>query len=180
MGECDPDHALLLRISQGDTHAFRVLIEKHLSRGVKVAERMLGNRQDAEDVMQEVCLKIWKESPRWQPRAKFSTWLYRVVLNACLDRKRRVRILAASNDLEEIADEQPIAEQQLMNRQMSKQVKAALHALSQRQRAAIILSYYEGLGSQEAAECMRIRLGAFQQLLHRAKQNLKASLGEAK
>lgn len=158
--------------------AYRELVGRHLNRGVKVAERMLGNRQDAEDVMQEACLKIWKEAPRWKPQAKFSTWLYRVVLNACLDRKRRIVPARAEEELDEIADDKPMADAVMIGRQRSDSVKVALQALPDRQRAAVILSYYEELSNQEAADSMGVALGAFQQLLFRAKQNLKGILGE--
>lgn len=179
MGAIDPDHALLALVAQGDLRAFRELVGKHLNRGVKVAERMLGNRQDAEDVMQEVCLKVWKEAPRWQPRAKFSTWLYRVILNSCLDRKRRVVPFADNDALDLVMDDTPAADEQIMDAQKAKRVHAALQSLPERQRASIVLSYYEELPNQDAADCMGIGLGAFQQLLHRAKQNLKTSLGGA-
>ncbi|MDR3448951.1 MAG: RNA polymerase sigma factor [Alphaproteobacteria bacterium] len=174
---CDSDYELLQRVAQGDMRAYRKLVDRHLTRGVKVAERMLGNRQDAEDVMQEVCLKIWKEAPRWQPRAKFTTWLYRVILNACLDRKRRAAPLM-SEELDEIPDTQPMAEERLIDFQRSEAVKQGLLQLPDRQRAAIILSYYEEMSNQGASDSMGVALGAFQQLLFRAKQNLKIYLGE--
>jgi len=172
----DPDHDLLQRVAQGDLCAYRELVGRHLNRGVKVAERMLGNRQDAEDVMQEVCLKVWKEAPRWKPQAKFSTWLYRVVVNASLDRRRRTMPMAAQ-ELDEIPDAQPIAEERMMGLQRSEQVKQALQRLPNRQRAAVVLSYYEDMSNQEAADAMGVALGAFQQLLFRARQNLRDSLG---
>jgi RNA polymerase sigma-70 factor (ECF subfamily) len=145
--------------------------------GVKVAERMLGNRQDAEDVMQEACLKIWKESPRWKPQAKFSTWLYRVVLNACLDRKRRV-LPVMTDVVDDILDDHPIAEEMMIATQRLAAVKRALQDLPDRQRAAIVLNYYEDLNNQDAADVLGISLGAYQQLLFRAKQSLKDRLGE--
>lgn len=170
-----PDHELVKRTAQGDLRAFRTLVEKHLARGVKVAERMLGNRQDAEDVMQETCLKIWKEAARWRPEAKFSTWLYRVVINGCLDRKRKFAPLT-TDDFEGIVDETPGAEELLIRGEKAEQVKSALQKLPGRQRAAIVLSYYQDIGDRDAADCMELSLGAYQQLLFRAKQNLKASL----
>ncbi|MDD3371744.1 MAG: sigma-70 family RNA polymerase sigma factor [Alphaproteobacteria bacterium] len=167
-----PDHELMRRTACGDLCAYRELVDKHLNRGVKVAERMLGNRQDAEDVMQETCLKIWKEAPRWRPEAKFTTWLYRVLLNACLDRKRRAAPVMTDN-LEGIFDTQPLAEDILIWKERSDQVKCALQLLPERQRAALVLNYYEEQSNQDAADAMGIALGAYQQLLFRARQKMK-------
>ncbi len=167
-----PDHELMQRTSQGDLHAYRVLVGRHLARGVKVAERMLGNRQDAEDVMQETCLKVWKESGRWRPEAKFSTWLYRVIFNACLDRKRRF-VPQTTDEFDGIADETRGAEETIIQSQRWAQVKGALQKIPDRQRAAIVLNFYEEMSNQDAADCMGLGLGAYQQLLFRAKQNLK-------
>jgi RNA polymerase sigma-70 factor (ECF subfamily) len=166
------DYELLQKSAQGDMRAYCALVKRHLVRGVKVAERILGNRQDAEDVMQEACLKIWKESSRWKPQAKFSTWLYRVVINACLDKKRRV-IHMMTDELGDILDDHPLAEELMIEQQQSRIIQAALQKLPGRQRAAVILNYYEGLGNQEAADSMGVALGAYQQLLVRAKQNLR-------
>ncbi len=157
--------------------AYRELVNRHLIKGVKVAERMLGNRQDAEDVMQETCLKIWREAPRWKPQAKFSTWLYRVVLNACLDRKRQV-FPAMTDELDEVIDEQPMAEDVMIEKQRSERVKSALQQLPDRQRAAVVLNYYEEMSNQDAADSMGVALGAYQQLLFRAKQKLRDYLVE--
>lgn len=177
MASYDPDHELVLRVAQRDTYAYGALVGKHLNRCLKVAERMLGNRQDAEDVVQEVCLKIWKEAARWKPKAKFSTWLYRVLLNACLDHKRRA-IRFETDLLDEIADESPMHDEKMMHDQRSYRVKEALQQLPDRQRAAIVLGYYEGMSNQEAAEAMDVTLGSFQQLLFRAKQNLRDTLAD--
>ena len=169
----------MLRIGQKDTVAYRELVGKHLSKGVRVAQRMLGNRsrQDAEDIMQEVCLKIWNEAPRWKPTAKFSTWLYRVLLNACIDHTRKV-IPLTGMDMEAIIDHTPTHDERLMKENRSLQVEVALQKLPERQRAAVVLSYYEGVSNQEAADALGVALGAFQQLLFRAKHNLKEELQE--
>jgi RNA polymerase sigma-70 factor (ECF subfamily) len=127
--------------------------------------------------MQEVCLKVWREAPRWQPKAKFSTWLYRVIVNACLDRRRARFPMASDVVLEEIEDATPSVDSVIMQRQGSQRVKTALQTLTDRQRASIVLSYYEGVSNEEAAACMGMKLNAFQQLLHRARLSLKTSLG---
>lgn len=173
----DQDYELVTRVGQGDRVAYRELVGRHLNRCIKIADRMLGNRQDAEDVMQEVCLKIWKEASRWKPRAKFSTWLYRVLLNACIDHKRK-RVIFADDALEDIPSADPSFDERLMLEQSSLLVRQSLQRLPDRQRAAVILSYYEDMSNQEAADAMGLALGAYQQLLFRAKQNLRNDLLE--
>jgi len=171
----DPDHALMLRVAEGDIRAYGDLVSKHLNLCVRVAERMLGNRQDAEDIAQDACIKIWNEASRWQPRAKFSTWLYRIVFNACIDCRRK-RLPFVDAEIAEFHDPRPASEELLITAQQSLRVRAALQHLPVRQRAAIILSYYESLSNQNAADVMGLQLGAFQQLLFRAKQSLKQDL----
>ncbi len=171
----DPDRLLIQRVAQKNLLAFRELVGKHLHRCVKVAERMVGNRQDAEEIVQEVCLKIWNEAERWQPKAKFSTWLYRVLLNACIDHTRKIVPFAAV-ELETIADESPAVDDMLISGQSARRVRQALQRLPERQRAAVVLSYYEEMSNQEAADTLGMTLGAFQQLLFRAKQHLKGDL----
>ncbi len=155
--------------------AYRVLIDKYLSTSVHFAERMLGSRSDAEDIMQETCLKIWNEAERWQPKAQFSTWLYRVVYNACIDQKRRKRPMA-DIALETLPDDGVFADDRLIERQTGRQVRAAIKTLPERQRAALILCYYEELSNQQAADVLGVNLGTLQQLLFRARQSLKQLL----
>lgn len=141
------------------------------------AERLLGNRAEAEDVTQDVFEKIWRQAERWEPRAQLKTWLYRVTYNACIDRKRKAARRREDGDgqLETIAEEAH-PERLLQQKQGIEAVRRALQTLPERQRAAVILSYYEGLSNQEAAEALSLELNAFQQLLFRARQNLKQEL----
>ena len=85
----DSDEALMARVARGDELAFRQLSRRHLPAMLGLARRILGNAADAEDVAQEAMLRVWTHAPRWQPLAAFRTWLTRVVVNLCLDRKRR-------------------------------------------------------------------------------------------
>ena len=179
MDSYDPDYELILLIRKGNIIAYRELINKHLNKGMRIAERMLGNhnRQDAEDIMQEVCLKIWNEAYKWKPEAKFSTWLYRVIINACIDYNRKV-ISCSDIEIDEIIDQSSNIDEIIIKNNLAIKVEAALQKLSDRQRAAIILSYYEEVSNQESANIVGIQLGAFQQLLFRAKQKLKSDLKE--
>jgi RNA polymerase sigma-70 factor, ECF subfamily len=175
----DADHLLMQRIARQDAEAYRELVAKYLNFCVRFAERMTGNRQDAEEIASDVCLKIWNEAPRWRPEAKFSTWLYRVVTNRCIDYKRKV-VPFAPIDAETMADPAPAADDEMVRKQRELRVRAALEELPERQRAAVVLSYYEALTNVQAAEAMGMQLGAFQQLLFRARQNLKQKLSGEK
>jgi RNA polymerase sigma-70 factor (ECF subfamily) len=173
----DTDHALMQRIARHDAGAYRLLVARHLNFCVRFAERMLGSRADAEDVAQEVCLRIWNDAEKWKPEAKFTTWLYRVMTNACIDHKRKRRLLPlGDNDM--TPDTSPGPELSLQQQQRSRQVQAALGRLPPRQRAAVVLSYYEELSNEQAAAATGMTLNAFQQLLYRARQSLKDELIE--
>lgn len=175
MEPIDSDLFLLKRIARQDSAAYRMLVGRYLDFCVRFAERMTGSRADAEDVAQEVCLKIWREAPNWQPKAKFSTWLYRVVLNASIDYKRKVVPFAPLGD-DVAEDPAPASDAEMIRAEKEAAVRAALQRLPERQRAAVVMSYYEGLGNKESAEAMGLELGAFQQLLFRARQSLKQDL----
>src|SRR4051812_41842222 len=87
--EAQIDAALMAQVARGDEVAFRQLGRRHVPAMVGLARRVLGNAADAEDVVQEAMLRVWTHAPRWQPLAAFRTWFTRVVVNLCLDRKRR-------------------------------------------------------------------------------------------
>jgi RNA polymerase sigma-70 factor (ECF subfamily) len=177
----DADHALMRRIANKDAEAYREMVAKYLNFSVRFAERMVGNRHDAEEIAQDVMMKVWNEAPRWQPQAKFSTWLYRVVTNRCIDYKRKVVPFShVEIDAEVMADHAPAADDKMVEEQQARRVRAALSDLPERQRAAVVLSYYEGLSNAQAAEAMDMQLGAYQQLLFRARQKLKEVLSGEK
>src|SRR6476646_7602641 len=85
----DSDEALMARVARGDERAFQLLSRRHLPAMLGLARRILGNAAESEDVAQEAFLRVWTHAPRWQPLAQFRTWLTRIVVNLCLDRKRR-------------------------------------------------------------------------------------------
>src|ERR1700741_388322 len=83
------DHDLMARVAKGDERAFRTLAERHAGAALRLARRILGNEAVAEDVVQDALLRVWINAPRWRPEAAFRTWLYRIVVNLCLNAKRR-------------------------------------------------------------------------------------------
>ncbi len=90
----DSDEALMALVAKGDQWAYRRLAGRHLPAMLGLARRILGNSADAEEVVQEAMLRVWTHAPRWQPLAAFRTWLTRIVVNLCLDRKRRATWVA--------------------------------------------------------------------------------------
>ena len=170
------DDTLVARVGAGDALACRELAERHLGRIVSFAYRMLGNHADAEDVAQEVFVRLWTHAARWHPGgARLTTWLHRVALNLCHDRWARVRerpMEAAAN----LPDPRPSPAMMLHERDIARHVSAALEGLPERQRAAIALCHYQGLGNIEAAGVMEISVEALESLLARGRRGLRARL----
>lgn len=170
------DEELVALIGGGDRRAYHILVERHGRRVLGLARRMMRNLAEAEDVSQDAFLRVWQKAGEWQPRgARFTTWLYRVVMNLCLDRKRRPTMspIEAAGDP---ADTRPDAETILAKSQRDGQVAAALQALPERQRAALVLSYYEGLSNAEAAGVLELSVSALESLLVRARRALRQEL----
>lgn len=171
----DSDEALMARIGRGDEAAFRALSRRHLASVVALARHIVRNGADAEDIAQEAMLRVWTHAPRWQPLASFRTWLTRIVVNLCLDRKRRATPLPL-DVAGDPADSTPGVEQQIENTEAERRVAAAIDALPPRQRAAIALTYRDGLSNAEAAEALGTSVSALETLLVRAKQKLRSEL----
>ncbi|MGE0667398.1 MAG: RNA polymerase sigma factor [Sphingomonadales bacterium] len=176
------DEALMQRVGRGDEAAYRILVERHLSRSLGFAARMLGDRADGEEVMQEAFLKLWRHAPGWQAGgARFTTWFYRVVLNLCIDRQRRRKGRQVSmDDAGDPADERPGADAAIHERQVSRQIDGALAQLPERQREAVSLCYLQGLSNREAADVLQVNIKALESLLTRGRAALKQKLGHLK
>jgi RNA polymerase sigma-70 factor (ECF subfamily) len=169
----DGDAELLQAIAGGDRSAFDRLSRRHLDRAYGVALRMTGSRADAQDVVQDVFLRLWQRPDAWRPgQAQFSTWLYRVVVNRCLDLKRRPKGTDLDS-VEEPQDPDANAEDSLLDAERSRALDSAVNQLPERQKAAIVLTYTAGLRNAEAASAMDISIKAFEALLVRAKRELR-------
>ena len=169
----DGDAELLQAIAGGDRAAFDRLSRRHLDRAYGVALRMTGSRADAQDVVQDVFLRLWQRPDAWRPgQAQFSTWLYRVVVNRCLDLKRRPRGTDLDS-VEEPQDPDANAEDSLLDAERSRALDSAVNQLPERQKTAIVLTYTAGLRNAEAASAMDISVKAFEALLVRAKRELR-------
>jgi RNA polymerase sigma-70 factor (ECF subfamily) len=171
------DEALMAQVARGDEVAFRQLCRRHLPAMVGLARRILGNAADAEDVAQEAMLRVWTHAPHWQPLAAFRTWLTRIVVNLCLDRKRRrpwVGLEAAG----EIVDPTPGITETAEQNERERALTGAIAGLPERQRTAIVLTYSEGMSNAQVAEALDTSVSAVETLLIRGKKSLRAKLGD--
>lgn len=172
----DPDGELVARVARGDRMAARVIMTRHLPKILNLGRRMLGDQTEAEDVAQEVFIRVWTNAVRWKPgQAKFETWLHRVAMNLCYDRLRR-RPTAALDGVAEPADDAPTPIARLYETQLAAAVNEALQHLPERQREAIVLCHYQGLSNIDAAAMMEISVEAMESLLSRARRTLKTLL----
>ena len=169
----DEDSELLDRLATGDEVAFRMLVERHIDRAYAIALRIVGNAADAEDVVQDTMLKIWSHRGRWQHgRAKFSTWLYRVVSNRCIDLRRKPRNENVET-VPEVADGQPGAVEIIERNELNGMLELAMQRLPEQQRIAVILSYHENMSNGEIAQVMDTTVAAVEALLKRGRQQLR-------
>lgn len=174
------DESLLARSAKGDRQASALLINRHSPRVLSLAQRMLGTREDAEDVSQEVFIKVFEQAGNWvQGEAKFTTWLHRVTLNKCYDRLRKKREtgMAEPPDME---DETLGPAGQMLAQQRANRLKEVIAELPERQRAALMLSHYEELSNTETAEILEISVEAVESLLSRARRALRNALAAEK
>ncbi|HEY1073743.1 RNA polymerase sigma factor [Brevundimonas sp.] len=174
----DPDEDLVRRVGQGDPAAIQAMVARKLPRMLTLAQRMLGDATEAEDVAQEAMLRAWRQAPRWAPgQAKFDTWLHRVGLNLCYDRLRRRREIATEAPPDR-PDDGPAPDRGLLAMETGARVEAALAKLPERQREAIVLCHYQELGNIEAAGLMNVSVEALESLLSRGRRALRSALAD--
>ncbi|MBB5519362.1 RNA polymerase sigma-70 factor (ECF subfamily) [Amphiplicatus metriothermophilus] len=175
----ESDEELASRVGGGDRLAAGALVARHADRIFATCYRMLGERAAAEDAAQETFMRLWKHASRWRPRgAKLETWLYRIAMNVCLDMlRRRKRMMSNAETVAfERADETPSALERIEANQTRAAVAAALAALPERQRAAIVLCHYQELSNIDAAAALDVSVEAVESLLSRARRSLREKL----
>lgn len=178
MSDGDPDEALVARVAQGDPAAVRALVARKLPRLASLAQRMLGDASEAEDVVQETFLRAWKQAPSWRPgEARFDTWMHRVALNLCYDRLRRRREVVTDQPPER-PDEGPAPDRGLLAQDVGRRVAAAMADLPDRQREAVTLCHYQDMTNIEAAALMGVSVDALESLLARGRRALRAALAD--
>jgi len=185
----ESDDALMRLAGAGDRTAFHHLMRRHLGRASRVAGRIVGDGGEAEDIVQEAFLRTWLKAPDWRAKeeggeneslpggAKFTTWFYRVVVNLCLDRRRRLRPVPL-DAAGELADPAPDGLDRAAAGEEARRVAAAVAGLPARQRAALTLCYFEGMSNIEAAAVLELSVGAVESLLVRARRRLRRTLAD--
>jgi len=180
----EEDARLMGSVAHGDRVAFRKLVEKHQHRVVGTIAKMLGDDRDAEDLAQHVFLRVWNSAARYEPRAKFTTWLFTITRNLVFNEiRRRERSRADSLDAridecgDTFADKLTLsASDELIQAELEAAVQAAIDALPPPQRLAVVLRRYEDLSYDEIAEVTQLSVAAVKSLLFRARASLKERL----
>jgi RNA polymerase sigma-70 factor (ECF subfamily) len=181
---------LIGRVRLGNKHAFEVLIRRHQRSVLNFIFRFMGNRTDAEDLTQEVFLRIWKAAGTYKSEAKFTTWLYRIATNLSINKQRAIRIrrLFAKSHSEEqrrgskdsfiISEgaELLTPEDHLIDSEQSAQLLNALNELPTSQQLTIVLKIYDEMSYQEISQIMDRSISAVDSLLIRAKKNLRKKM----
>lgn len=171
------DETLMSRLAQGDMAALGALVRRHQQGVVGFAFRMLGRWDAAEDVAQDAFLHVHRAASRYQPDAKFTTWLYRIVVNLCHDVGRRARRAPAQLSEESAPSPEP-ARDPLEARERAERVRRAVGALPDRQRTAVILHRYQGLSHREVAQATGWSESAVESLIVRAYTTLRTELAD--
>lgn len=182
----DRDLRLMARVREGDEDAFQELVEAHQQRVVATCARMLGDDTEAEDVAQQVFIRIWKNASRWEPTAKFTTWLYTILRNLVFNECRR-RSRHPAHSLEAAQDDPDIPQQfedegvkpadvRMLDLEMQEAVAKAIEELPEVQRMAIILRRYQDVSYEEIAAVLELTVPAVKSVLFRARTELREKL----
>ncbi len=174
--DSEDDDTLMARAAAGDRRAFALLVTRHAERVRSVALRFSGNAADADDVTQQAFLAAWRDARNWQRgRARFSTWIYRVAVNRCIDlaRRRRVRSWLSLDAVAEPEDDAPDAAERAAQQSELAAVRRDMLALPEKQRAALLLAVQAEKSTAEIGEALGVSAGAAEQLLVRARRALR-------
>lgn len=186
--ERDPDTELMLRVKGGDETAFAALVDKYKQPVINLLYRTLRDATEAEDLAQNVFVQVFKSADRYRVEAKFSTWLYTIARNLCLNELRRrsrhpaESLDAGSENLEDsparqFEDRRSVAPpDQLLRDELTAKVQAALDTLPENQRTAILLYQEQDMSYEEISKVLDCSLSATKSLIHRGRETLKQKL----
>jgi len=179
------DVALMLRVKSGDIESFEALVMRHQHSVVGTAAKMLGSAAEAEDIGQQVFVRVWKSAARYEPTAKFTTWLMTITRNLVfneLRRRRRTELVPMETDQDDamqhqFADDEVLApSEKLLDTELQETIDAAIAGLPENQRVAIVLRRYEGMPYEEIAKVLRTSVPAVKSILFRARSELRERL----
>ena len=176
--------ALMEQVKEGDADAFQSLVEMHQSAVVGTVAKMLGGASDAEDIAQQVFVRVWKSAPRYKPAAKFTTWLFTITRNLVFNEmRRRKRRQEVSMEAKEEEQHKELAEdggarpdEATLHDELLAKVEQAIQALPEKQRMAVILRRYEEMPYEDIGKILKLSLPAVKSLLFRARAQLKELL----
>jgi RNA polymerase sigma-70 factor (ECF subfamily) len=184
----DPDAALMLRVKEGDTAAFEQLVDKYKQPVLNVVYRMIHDATEAEDIAQTVFVQVYKSAARYQVASKFSTWLFTITRNLCLNEiRRRTRHPTESMDATHPENEEQPWQQfedkktaappdALLHSELEHKINQALEELPENQRSAIVLCRQNELSYEDIAEVLGCTVSATKSLIHRGRETLKQKL----
>jgi RNA polymerase sigma-70 factor, ECF subfamily len=175
--DAQDDVALMGRIAAGDAASFRVLASLYSARLFAYCKRLTGSASIAEDLVQEVFLRVWTRANSYEPRAKLSTYLFHIAHNLAIDELRKAKSRGSEVD-EELPGSERNPERSLLRKQASLRLEEALLLLAERQRAALLLKYSDHLSQAEVAEVLGLSEEATESLLARARKTLRALMNE--
>ncbi len=178
--------SLMNCVKNGDTRAFEQLVEMHQGAVIGTVAKMLGDATEAHDVAQQVFIRVWKSAARYEPKAKFTTWLFTITRNLVFNesRRRNRRQLVSSDEREEefhlqLPDEGKRGPaEDLEQKELMQAIDAAIQSLPEKQRIAVILRRYEGLPYNEIAKVLKTSVSSVKSLLFRARAQLKVELAK--
>jgi RNA polymerase sigma-70 factor (ECF subfamily) len=178
----ESEAAAVARARTGNSDAFRVLIERNARSVFRLAYRLTGNEQDAEDVVQETFLRAYLQLEKYDGRASFHTWIYRIAANYALDLLRARRRHGGSGpegpaqDVERVASREFGADRMVYSGQVQKRIEAAMGKLTEQERTAFVLRHFEGLSIEEIGEALGAGQSATKNSIFRAVQKLRRAL----
>lgn len=181
-----PDPDLIARAAGGDPSAFQALVEKHRSMVYRVAYQFAGNHHDAEDIAQEVFIKVYRSLDRFRQEAQLSSWMYRIVMNACIDHRRRQSPAGAAPFGEEAEqkmlntpEERPGPEARAYGGELGEVLEAEIARLPPGQRIVFVMRHHQGLKLTEIADALGLAEGTVKRQLHAAVHRLRLALAQA-
>ncbi len=178
------DTELMMRVKEGDEEAFQKIVEKYQRPITNLCFQYTGNQQDAEELAQDVFIRIYHAAASYEPRAQLSTYLYRIAVNLSLNRIRNRRnkrfvsfdFLHKGNEHSPISVERNNPDALLEQKEKQKIIWDAIHTLPSSQQTAVILKQFQGLSYEEIANTMNCTVSSVESRLHRAKKNLQKKL----
>jgi len=181
------DADLISRAAGGDSSAFQVLVERHRSMVYRVAYQFAGNHHDAEDIAQDVFIKVFRSLDRFRQDAQLTSWLYRIIMNACIDHRRRSRFSSsaafgdeAEQTMLNAPEETPGPEERAYGSELGQVLESEIGRLPKGQRVVFVMRHHQGMKLCEIAEALGLAEGTVKRQLHAAVHRLRGALRQAR